>query len=400
MSDIKYTSKQQEFLQLIEDGKNIDLSGKAGTGKSFIVKTAINLLNQKGKKVIAVAPTGIAANNIGGTTIHSTFNISPFGVQTFDTANHLKSEKRRMLQMVDVIFIDEKSMLRPDLLDAISWTLKKNGIKGGLQSKQVVFIGDMKQLPTIVDDNSRSILYQQYEGDKYFNSDIYKRLETVTIELDEIMRQSNPDFIEALNIVREGGRASYFKQFLHTEPKGVILAPHNATVKQYNDKGLAENPGKIIEFNATVTGNAKFEEFNIESKITVKHGAKIMYLVNSKDNPLINGTLGIFVVNQINGEDNYFIKVGNVEYALDYFAFKKMQYIYNRSSDSLELQEIGGITQMPIRLAYALSIHKSQGLTFDEITVDLSKPCFVENQMYVALSRVKSPEGLRIIVNR
>lgn len=397
---IKYTTNQQKFIDLINEGKNIDLSGKAGTGKSFIVKEAIRLLKEKKKKVIAVAPTGIAANNIGGTTIHSTFNVSPFGVQNFDSANFLKSEKRRMLELVDVIFIDEKSMVRPDLLDAINWTLKKNGIKGGLQSKQVILIGDMKQLPTIVDDNSRSILYQQYEGDKYYNSDVYKRLEFEIVELNEIMRQSDGKFIEALNIVREGGKSEYFKQFLHTEPKGVILAPHNDTVKQYNDNGLIENPGKIVEFNATIEGNAKFDEFNIESKIIVKHGAKIMYLVNSKNNPLINGTLGTFIVNLIDGEDKYFIKVGNVEYALDFFAFKKMEYIYDRETDSLKLREIGGITQMPIRLAYALSIHKSQGLTFDEITVDLSKPCFVENQMYVALSRVKSPEGLRIIVNR
>ena len=390
------TVKQQEFFDAAMSGQNIYLSGKAGTGKSYITKAVIEALIKAGKKIIAVAPTGVAANNIGGATIHSTFGIAPYGICNFDSVNKLRSEKRRLLKKVETIFIDEVSMLRPDLLDAIHWSLIKAGIEGGLRKKQVIFVGDLKQLPPILSDNDRAVLYQQYDGETFFEADIFKNISVLQIELDEVMRQSDIEFITNLNIIRDGGKSEYFRQFLHTEPKGIILAPHNATVKTYNDKGLAEQPGKELTFEAKVSGNAKADEFNVEQVIKVKHGCKIMYLANSRNNPLVNGTLGTF----INGGDKHFIKVGEVNYALEPMEFTKMEYVYDATEDKLKLQEIGKISQYPFKLAYALSIHKSQGLTFDEVTIDLSRPCFQKGQMYVAISRVKGPAGLRILVNR
>lgn len=391
------TAKQDAFLDAVLAGKNAYLSGKAGTGKSFITRKGIDHLKFMGKEVVAVAPTGVAANNIGGQTIHSMFRINPYEVCTFEECNKLGSEKRKLLKRVDAIVVDEISMLRPDLLDAIHWTLIKNGVKGGLMDKQIIFVGDLKQLPAIIDDNFRSVLYQTYSGDEFFHAGIYPKLNVVEIELDEVMRQTNEEFVEHLNIIREGGKHPYFKRFLHTEPHGIILAPYNETVKSYNDKGLMEQPGEIFEFTATVDGNAKADEFNVESVIRVKHGCKIMYLANSKNNPLVNGTLGEFVVGE-NGK--FFIKVGAVDYALDKHQFIKKEYVFNPGKDKLEMQEIGSIIQYPIKLAYALSIHKSQGLTFDKVTVDLTRPCFQPGQQYVALSRVTGPEGLRILVNR
>lgn len=391
--EIQLTEKQEEFIRLVNEGKNIFLTGKAGTGKSFIVKKIISDLIALKRKVVAVAPTGVAANNIDGQTIHSMFRLTPYGVISFEECQFIRKASRDVLKEVNVIVVDEISMVRPDILDGMHWTMKKNGLDG-LDQKQVIFVGDMKQLPPILDDNTKSVLYRTYDGDTFEFAQIFKKLNVVTIELDEVVRQSDPDFIEALNSIRDGGKHPYFKQFVGGEPKGIVLAPHTTTVNKYNEDGLNAQEGEILTFQASITGSAKPEDFNLENEIRVKHGCKIMYLVNSHHNPLRNGTLGTFVQN----EDKYFIKVDGVEYALSQVQLTKKQYVYDRESDSLKLEELGTITQYPFKLAYALTIHKSQGLTFDECTIDLRRPCFQAGQMYVALSRVRTPQGLRIIV--
>ena len=172
------------------------------------------------------------------------------------------------------------------------------------------------------------------------------------------------------------------------------MAPHNSTVERYNREGLALVQYPEIIFKASVEGNAKADEFNLENIITVKNGCKIMYLANSQKAPLVNGTIGNF----FETSGCYYIRVNEVDYALEPLKFTKKEYVLNEKENKLELQEIGAITQFPIRLCYALSIHKAQGLTFDEVTVDLSRPVFMKGQLYVALSRVKTPEGLRIIL--
>ena len=389
---MEYTAKQDEFLKAVKDGQNIFLTGKAGTGKSFVVRAAIDMLKALGRKVIALGPTGIAANNIDGATIHSTFAIPPFGVMSFEECNFIKTGSREVLKKATVYVIDEVSMLRPDLLDAMHWTLIKNGLPG-MEKKQVIFVGDMKQLPPILDDNTRAVLYRTYDGECFQDAAIYQRLNVVTIELDEVLRQTDPDFIEALNVVRDGGKHPYFRRFISSEPKGVILAPHNSTVKAFNEAGLQAQPGELFTFEALIEGGAKPQDFQLEETIRVKTDCKIMYLVNSELNPLRNGTLGTFVAR----EGNFFIRVGFTDWKLEQVTITKKQYVYDKAEDSLKLQEIGSITQYPFRLAYALSIHKAQGLTFDEVTVDLRRPCFQKEQIYVALSRVRTPEGLRIL---
>jgi ATP-dependent exoDNAse (exonuclease V) alpha subunit len=398
------SAKQQEFLNAVQEGKNIYLTGKAGTGKSYVVKQAIEWLAANRKKVVALAPTGIAADNIGGQTIHSFFSLNPFGVMDYKSTNFLKTGKRQMMDKIDTIFIDEISMLRPDILDGMNWTLTKNGCKT-LKTKQIIFVGDLKQLPSVLDDNTKSVLLRDYDTKYFYSAKCYKDLNVVEIELDEILRQSDEEFIEALNLIREGKKSSYFKKFITEEHKGIVLAPYNSTVAKYNEAGLKSVDAKEYVFEASVNDykkndkTIKPEDFGLESYLKVKHGAKIMYLVNSKNNPLVNGTIGEFVVKEDDKEGKKFwIKVGGVEYFLEKVTKTKKEYIYDDYKDELVLEVIADIEQYPIKLAYALSIHKSQGLTFDEVTVDLVRNCFSEGQLYVALSRVTGPDGLRIIM--
>lgn len=398
--EIELSSKQERFVKMALAGHNIFLTGEAGTGKSFVTKLVIKKLIAQRKNVMVVAPTGIAANNIGGATIHSTFSIPPFGILDFEACNYVKPAKRFMLDMVHVLVIDEVSMLRPDILDGINWTLLKNRCKG-LDKIQIIFVGDMEQLPIVADDNMVSVMLQRYGGCDWRSAEIFDKLNVINIELDEVLRQNDPDFIEALNIVRKGGKSAYFKKFLAKEPRGIVLAPHNATVAEYNQKGLDSVDGQMHIFTACVEGKANAYDFNIDHEIFVKDGCRIMYLKNSQNNNLFNGTLGVFRAVDVGTEDErYFIEVGEVRYALEVAIFSKRDYVLNKEENTLELVEIGKVTQIPIKLAYALTIHKSQGLTLDEVTVDLSLPCFAKGQQYVALSRVKTPQGLTIIVNR
>jgi len=388
---ITHSEKQSFFLDELMKGRNIFLTGKAGTGKSFIVKEAIKILKKQGQRIIALAPTGIASYNIGGQTLHSMFGLPINGVMEYKECSFLKSAKRKILKKVDVIFIDEVSMLRPDMLDALHWTLVKNGL-GKLTNKQLIFVGDLKQLPAPIDDNTMSVLLTKYDGFKFHDCQMYNDLQVEKIELDFIHRQSDPDFIEALNVVRDGGKSDYFKQFVSEDASGIVLAPHNATVAKYNIEGLAAIKSKNYNFKAKLTGNAKAYDFTLEENLNLKDGCKIMYLVNSKENPLYNGSLGVFRMKK----GLPYIEIEKTQWLIEHSIMDKKAYVYNDFTKEIEMQEIGSMTQLPVKLAYALTIHKFQGLTFDEITVDLSRKCFAKGQLYTALSRVKTPKGLKI----
>jgi len=389
---MEYSKSQKEAFDLALSGENIFLTGKAGTGKSFITKEIIRKLSNN-KNVICVAPTGVAANNVGGATIHSTFSLPVFGVINFDNCSFLKNGKRSVLKKMDCLIIDEVSMLRPDILDGINLTLLKNGCKS-LREIQVILIGDLKQLEAPMDDNFKTMILRDYDGFDFKSSKIFKDLNCKEVELVEVLRQTDTEFIDNLNLVRDGIRAPYFRKFISNETKGVVLAPHNATVKRYNQIGLDSLNSELFVYETTVTGNVKPSDFNVDDKLELKDGCKVMYLVNSKNNVLVNGTLGTFRM----VDNKEYIEVNGLNHFVERVKFLKKEYVYNEELNELLLEETGSIEQFPLKLAYAISIHKSQGLTFDECTIDLTKPCFANGQLYVALSRVKSPDGLKIIM--
>lgn len=404
--EIKYAARQQEFLDAVLAGKSVFLTGEAGSGKTFIVKKAIQSLIDANKNVLISAPTGIAANNLDGQTVHSLFGLTPFGVLTYDKCNFLRKEKRRVLDKAHVIVIDEISMVRSDMLDAIHWTLKKNNLRG-LDKYQVILIGDLEQLPPVADDNFKSVLSETHKSVFFYDSLIYPKMKVEKIELDQVQRQSDPEFISALNQVRRGEKSPYFRRFFHSEPKGIVLAPRLETVNRYNEHEYAKLSGKEYVFQAETNiikegAKISFADFNVEPLIKMKDGAKIMYLRNSLAyNNLKNGTLGIFrAIEDEDGDVQFFIEVNTIKYRLEINKFDKKEYVYNEKLDRLELVEIANITQMPIKLAYAMTIHKSQGQTLSQMTLDLTLPCFEKGMLYVALSRVTSPEGLRIIMEQ
>lgn len=405
---LKLTKKQEEFLELARQGKNIYLSGKAGTGKSTVVKQFV----AETERAVCLGTSGVAAMNIKGQTLHSFFGLS-FG-KIFSKKEVKYIREPIPVEKAKTIIIDEVSMLRSDVLENVKHAMEKSEIDPF--KKQFIFIGDLAQLPPIASHSEELQLISEYGGVEFFHSNFFKELDVVHIDLDEVVRQSDTEFVDNLNIVRNGGKSPYFKRFVSDEVKGIVLAPHNVTVEKYNKEGLDKLKGKVYTYFAEVSGNAKPDEFNISEVLKLKEGAKIMYLVNNPQKKLVNGTLGTFCMDYKNVkveertynkrkrkyETSYFLQSKLVPCIklesgktihIEEYTFEKFKY-----NSNLEKEVTGRVKALPIRLAFALSIHKSQGLTFDEVTVDLTRPCFQKGQLYTALSRVRTPEGLRLIV--
>ncbi|SFZ94620.1 HRDC domain-containing protein [Flaviramulus basaltis] len=389
--------------------RSIFLTGKAGTGKTtFLHRLKMDSL----KRLVVVAPTGVAAINAKGVTIHSFFQM-PFGPILPDTdLNASKGFNRKfsktkinIIKSMDLLIIDEISMVRADLLDGIDRTLRRfrdrNKVFGGVQ---VLMIGDLQQLSPVIKEQEWGLLKQFYKNGFFFSSHAYQQCSAVTIELKHIYRQDNPKFIEILNEIRnnelsEAGALELNKRYIPDftpEPDAgyISLTTHNNKAEATNKKELDKLNTKTHIYNAEVEG--KFPEYaypNNES-LELKVGAQVMFVKNdsSTEKRYFNGKIGKVILLDseevvVNCPDDDFNIVTTPE------IWENINYTVNAETKAISEEKIGSYTQMPLRLAWSITIHKSQGLTFEKAIID-AQAAFAHGQTYVALSRCKSLEGL------
>lgn len=402
--EAKYDStnnEQRAAYRMIEKTNNsFFLTGRAGTGKTSFLKAVQQNI---GKNFIVLAPTGQAAINAGGQTIHSFFGFG-LGVLGPNDYGRLSQDKFNVIAHLDTIIIDEMSMVRCDIVDAMDRTLRaclrSSAPFGGVQ---MVFVGDMFQLEPIVTPQDREMLREIYGQDGYafYDAAVLRRASLPKIEFRKIYRQSDAAFIELLEHVRIGrvtssDMALINSRFNRSGDGGhrVTLTSTNADAKRINDDRLARIGSEPATYQAVYAG--KFARDIVEDSLVLKAGAQVMFTRNDSAHRWVNGTLG--EVMEL-GDDNVTVKLdGGETYKVEYEDWDSIEYEYDRAKKTCAKTIVGRVSQLPLRLAWAITIHKSQSLTFDRVAVDFGqRGAFANGQAYVALSRARSLEGLELV---
>jgi ATP-dependent DNA helicase PIF1 len=379
---------------------NVLVTGRAGTGKSTLLQAFCDATE---KNVVKVAPTGVAALNVGGATIHSFFKLKP-GIQPGEAALAIPNDPE-MYQALECLVIDEISMVRADLLDCIDAFLRKHGPYPGRPFGGVALtcFGDPYQLPPVMTQRDR-VLVLDYENPYFFAAHCYSDIPT--IELTQAFRQKDEDFLRALDGVRDGSITAEELELFNSrvEPEisldyirdsdVTVLTTHNAESNRINDGILSSLPGPAYTFQARTSGRFPEDRPPTATYLTLKVGAQVMMLVN---NPpyWVNGTIGT-VVRIIPGHGGGIVvrlPGGNEEFVESY---TWAQYRYEVIQGRIYQMMVGDFTQLPVRLAWSVTIHKSQGLTLDRAVVHLGQDIFAPGQLYVALSRARTLEGLTL----
>ena len=401
--------------------KNIFLTGKAGTGKT----TFLRYIRQNTRKNLAVvAPTGVAAINAGGVTMHSFFQLpfEPFipvkkafsgNMHIVDKHNifskiQLNSQKRDVMEELELLIIDEVSMMRCDKLDTIDTILrgirKKNIPFGGVQ---VLFIGDMYQLPPVAPDADWNILKDYYMSPFFFDAHVIKEIDLVYVELKKMYRQKQQSFIDLLNNVRNNTVTEFDFELLHSRyrpiyelentEKAITITTHNYKADKINNYELNKLPGAEFVFKGNIEGDFSDKSLPTEVNLTLKVGAQIMFIKNDtgEDRAFYNGKLA--TVKAITNEKiTVTMQDDGSEFELKKQTWENIRYNFNKEKNEIEEEELGKFTQYPIRLAWAITIHKSQGLTFENVIIDAGQS-FTPGQVYVALSRCTTLEGMTLL---
>lgn len=401
--------------------KHVFLTGKAGTGKTTFLR---HIRESTAKNVVVAAPTGVAAINAGGTTLHSLFQL-PFG--PFIPANNrgfsnnlgtdqnallkqlrLSGPKRELLQELELLIIDEVSMMRADMLDAIDTILRsvRRNQMTAFGGVQVLYIGDLYQLPPVVPNEEWNLLSQYYESPFFFHAKVIAKNPPLYIELQKIYRQSEQSFIDILNRIRNNkvlpedleelnSRILILDEFESRE-NTITLTTHNKKADAINSEELAKLPGKLFKFEGKIEKDFPEYALPTEYSLSLKVGAQVMFIKNDagESRRFFNGKLA--EISRIEKEEIFVIPAGESnELKLDKETWKNIRYNYNKEKDSIEEEELGSFSQFPIKLAWAITIHKSQGLTFEKAIIDAGQ-AFAAGQVYVALSRCTNLDGLRL----
>ncbi|MBC7517556.1 MAG: AAA family ATPase [Microbacteriaceae bacterium] len=390
------SAEQQAVFDTIETTReHIFVTGRAGTGKSTLLN---HLAANTSKQIVICAPTGVAALNVGGQTVHSLFRL-PIGV----VADHeiaQTPELRKLLNTIETVVIDEVSMVNADLLDAIDRSLRQARQKpfeafGGLQ---VVLFGDPYQLaPVPGDADERAYFADQYRSMWFFDARVWDATELRIYELNSIHRQHEAEFKFMLNAVRHGGVTAEIAQRLNSTgarpapSDGVItLATRNDRANAINAQALARLSGRVRTAKAEVTGDFGGRSYPAEEALQLKVGAQVMFLRNDGEQRWVNGSVG--VVKSIG--TSVFVELDGEEHEVQPTIWEKYRYSYSATTKELKRDIVAEFQQFPLRLAWAVTIHKSQGKTYDRAVVDLGTRSFAPGQTYVALSRISELSGL------
>lgn len=399
--DVEINDDFRMALDLIEQqDQSLFITGKAGTGKSTLL---CYFRATTEKSVVVLAPTGLAAINVGGQTVHSFFRFPP---RLIEPQNLLPSRNADLLRRLKTIVIDEVSMVRTDLMDGIDVALRLNRGRpntpfGGVQ---VILIGDLFQLPPIVRERElRDYFASRYGGLYFFRAPVFGQTPLHVIDLQKVYRQTDANFLHLLNGIRErrldngvleslNSRVREFQDLGQPE-EYVTLTPTNQAAFQINMSFLERLPGPEHTFEAIVSGRFDPSSFPTDSTLRLKVGAQVMMLRNDPNKRWVNGTRG--VVSEVDA-NRLCVAIEAGSHEIQRHTWENVEYVFNRQENRIEQRVIGTFQQYPLRLAWALTIHKSQGQTFDRVYLDLGSGAFAHGQTYVALSRCRSLDGIAL----
>lgn len=397
----------QTSIDLIQEtNESFFLTGKAGTGKSTFLNY---IVDNTFKNFVVVAPTGIAAVNVKGVTIHSFFQfpLRPLLLDDEDIKVFSKnSEKRKVIASMDTLIIDEISMVRADLIDGIDYSLRVNGGNPNLPfgGKQVIFVGDIFQLEPVTIRNSgeKKIINEIYNSSYFYNAKVFEKVNLFTLELHKVYRQTDPSFISLLDKVRtketskqdiEKINSRVFSEIeLNKKKFAITLTTTNDLAERVNSIKLSELKTNQFIYEAEVSGEFEESKYPTEFELTLKEGAQVIFIKNDTDKRWVNGTIG--EISELNERSiKVKLKDGTI-HSVEKRNWENIKYLYNKEKKKIEQEIIGTFNQYPLKLAWSITIHKSQGLTFDKVVIDFGNGTFASGQAYVALSRATTFEGL------